>query len=212
MSATTTWMIEGRELAHCNCDYGCPCQFNARPTRGNCTAIVGLIIDKGHHGPTQVDGLKAAGAFSFPGALHEGHGEGSLAIDERATPEQRNALLRILGGKDTAPGATFFQILSRITEKLHDPIFTTIEFEVDVDGRVARLSVPGMIEAKGEPIANPVTGAPTRARIDLPDGFEYSIAEIGRGWGQSTGAVPFTLSDSHAHFARLHMTQDGLVR
>jgi hypothetical protein len=104
VSATTTWMIEGREFAHCNCDYGCPCQFNARPTRGNCTAIVGLIIDKGHHGPTQLDGLKAAGAFSFPGALHEGHGEGSLAIDERATPEQRNALLRILGGKDTAPG------------------------------------------------------------------------------------------------------------
>ena len=109
------------------------------------------------------------------------------------------------------PGATFFQILSTVTEKLHEPLFTTIDFEVDVDGRHARLNVPGMIEARGEPILNPVTGSPTRARIDLPNGFEYSIAEVGRGWAKSTGAVPFTLDDSHAHFAKLHMTQDGVV-
>jgi hypothetical protein len=209
--ANTQWMIEGREFAHCNCDYGCPCQFNALPTHGNCKAVVGLVIDKGYHGDTKLDGLKAAAAFFFPGALHEGHGEGIVAIDERATAAQREALLRILSGQDTAPGATFFQILSTVTEKLHEPLFTTIDFEVEVDGRRARLNVPGMIEARGEPILNPVTGAPTRARIDLPDGFEYSIAEVGRGWAKSTGAVPFTLNDSHAHFAKLHMTQDGVV-
>ena len=207
----TKWMIEGREFAHCNCDYGCPCQFNALPTHGNCKAVVGLVIDRGYHGDTELDGLKAAAAFFFPGALHEGHGEGVVAIDERATPAQREALLRILSGQDTAPGATFFQILSTVTEKLHEPLFTTIDFEVDVDGRHARLNVPGMIEARGEPILNPVTGSPTRARIDLPNGFEYSIAEVGRGWAKSTGAVPFTLDDSHAHFAKLHMTQDGVV-
>ena len=38
----TKWMIEGREFAHCNCDYGCPCQFNALPTHGNCKTVVGL--------------------------------------------------------------------------------------------------------------------------------------------------------------------------
>lgn len=207
----TNWTIEGREFAHCNCAYGCPCQFNALPTNGNCTAVVGLVIDKGHHGTTRLDGLKAAAAFAFPGALHQGHGQGMVAVDERATPAQRDALLRILSGQDTAPGATFFQILSTVTEKLHEPIFTNIDFEVDVDGRTARLNVPGMIEARGEPVPNPVTGAPTRARIDLPEGFEYRIAEVGRGWAKSTGAVKFDLADSHAHFARLHMTQDGVL-
>jgi hypothetical protein len=155
----TKWMIEGREFAHCNCDYGCPCQFNALPTHGNCKAVVGLVIDKGYDGDTELDGLKAAAAFFFPGVLHEGHGEGVVAIDERATPAQREALLRILGGQDTAPGATFFQILSTVTEKLHEPLVTTIDFEVGVDGRRARLNVPGMIEARGEPILNPVTGS-----------------------------------------------------
>src|ERR1700752_5149955 len=104
--AEAIWTIEGREFAHCNCSYGCPCQFNALPTHGNCSAIVGLVIDQGHHGSTRLDGLKAAAVFAFPGALHEGHGGGTVAIDERASPEQRNALVRILGGEDTLPGAT----------------------------------------------------------------------------------------------------------
>ena len=25
------WEIKGREFGNCNCDYGCPCQFNALP-------------------------------------------------------------------------------------------------------------------------------------------------------------------------------------
>jgi hypothetical protein len=36
------WMIKGREFGHCNCAYGCPCQFNALPTYGDCKAVVGM--------------------------------------------------------------------------------------------------------------------------------------------------------------------------
>jgi hypothetical protein len=32
----TEWHLQGRELVNCNCDYGCPCQFAAPPTHGNC--------------------------------------------------------------------------------------------------------------------------------------------------------------------------------
>lgn len=209
--ADVDWRIKAREFAHCNCAYGCPCQFNALPTYGSCTAVVGLVVDQGHHGDTNLDGLKAAAVFAFPGAIHEGHGQGTVAIDERATPEQRNALLRILGGEDTVPGGTLFQILSTVVDKLHDPVFTKIEFDIDIDARTARLYVPGLVEARGEPILNPVTGAAHRARIDLPDGFEYSQAEVGRGWAKTSGPVTLDLSDSHAHFCELNMTQDGVV-
>jgi hypothetical protein len=34
------WRIAGEEVANCNCSWGCPCQFNALPTTGNCEAIV----------------------------------------------------------------------------------------------------------------------------------------------------------------------------
>jgi len=40
-------------------------------------------------------------------------------------------------------------------------------------------------EGRGEPILNPVTGAQHRVRIDMVDSFEYTLAEIGRGWSKA---------------------------
>jgi hypothetical protein len=206
------WMIKGREFIHCNCDYGCPYQFNARPTHGNCHAVGGIEITEGHHGNTKLDGLKVACVLAWPGAIHEGKGHVTPIVDQRATPEQREALLRIMSGEDTEPGATFFQVFATTYETVNEPIFAEIDLEVDVDGRTARLNVPGVIDARGEPIVNPATGQPHRARIDLPNGFEYTVAEIGRGWTKASGAIELNLEDTHAHFANLHMTGEGVVR
>jgi hypothetical protein len=206
------WTIKGYEFVHCNCAYGCPCQFNARPTHGDCRAVVGVDIEEGHHGNTRLDGLKIAAVAMWPGAIHEGHGQIVPIIDERAGPEQRQALLRIMNGEDTEPGATFFQVFSTTYEKVHDPVFAAIDLAVDVNGRKAKLNVPGLIKARGEPIVNPVTGDEHRARIDLPSGFEYAVAEIGRGWAETEGPLVLNLQDSHAHFSPLHMTQSGVVR
>lgn len=208
----TEWTIDGREFVHCNCAYGCPCQFNARPTHGDCQAVLGVVIDKGHHGDTRLDGLKIAGIVAWPGAIHEGRGQIVPIVDERATPEQREALLRIMSGEDTEPGATFFQVFAATYEKVHDPVFSAIELDVDVDARTARLNVPGLLEAEGEPILNPVTGNPHRARIELPQGFEYARAEVGRGRVKTSGPIALDLDDSHAHFAPLRMNQSGVIR
>lgn len=205
------WMIKAREFVNCNCAYGCPCQFNALPTHGSCHAVAGMEIEHGYHGDTKLDGLRFAAVFRWPGAIHEGRGEAAVVIDERATEAQRGALLRILTGQDTEPGATLFQVFSTTLEKLHDPIFAPIAFEVDVDARTGRLNVPGVAEGHGEPIKNPVTGAEHQARIDIPHGFEYSLAEVGRGWSKATGPIKFELADSHAQFADIHLTQSGVV-
>lgn len=210
--ADVEWSIRGKEFVHCNCDYGCPCQFNGRPTHGDCQAIVAVQIAEGHHGNTRLDGLTIAAIASWPGAIHEGNGQIAPIVDERATPEQREALLRIMSGEDTEPGATFFQVFSTTLEKVHDPVFAKIEFEVDVDGRKARLKVPGLIDARGEPIVNPISAEEHQARIDLPQGFEYAVAEVGRGWTTTSGPIQHNLQDTHAHFADLHMTQSGVVR
>lgn len=206
------WMIKAREFTNCNCAYGCPCQFNALPTHGNCKAVVGMQIDQGHHGDTKLDGVRFAGIFRWPGAIHEGKGEAAVVIDESASEAQRNALLRILTGQDTEPGATIFQVFSTTLEKLHDPIFARVDFEVDIDARKARLRVAGITEGHGEPIKNPVTGAEHRARIDLPHGFEYTLAEMGRGWTKATGPIKFELADSYGQFAKVNLCQSGIVR
>src|SRR5499426_2200897 len=131
----TQWTIKGREFLHCNCDYGCPCQFNALPTHGHCQAVSVIEIHEGLHGKTRLDGLNTAGVFRWPGPIHRGKGEVQLIVDERATPEQRNALVRIMNGLDTEPGATIFQVFSATYEKVFDPIFAKIELSMDIDGR-----------------------------------------------------------------------------
>jgi hypothetical protein len=77
--------------------------------------------------------------------------------------------------------------------------------------RKARLVVPGATEGRGEPILNPVTSAPHRVRIDMVHGFEYTLAEIGRGWTTVAGPIKFELADSYAQFAEIHLCQNGIV-
>jgi hypothetical protein len=207
----TDWSIKAREFVHCNCAYGCPCQFNALPTHGHCQAVAGFVIDEGVHGDTRLDGLAAAMVLKWPGAIHEGRGEALAVIDERADAAQREALLKIVTGQDTAPGATIFAVFATTFEKVHDPVFAPIDLTVDVDRRTASLRVPGLIEGRGEPLVNPVTGEAHRARINLPDGFEYEVCEVGRGWSESQAPLALSLADSHAQFAELTMNQDGVV-
>jgi hypothetical protein len=74
------------------------------------------------------------------------------------------------------------------------------------------MKVPGYVEQRGEPIVNAVTGKEFRGRIDLPNGFEYTLAEMGRGWSKTEGPIKLDLNDSYGQFAELHLCQDGIVR
>jgi len=131
--AASDWRLEGEWIKNCNCAFGCPCDFNAPPTHGSCEGMVGMRITRGHFEGTRLDGLVFAGTVHFPGALHEGNGQLQPIIDERATPEQRQALFEIMSGKHSAEG-TLFQILSVIVTKIHDPVFAPFEFSFDKNG------------------------------------------------------------------------------
>jgi hypothetical protein len=209
----TYWEFTGRELVNCNCEYGCNCQFNALPDKGHCQAVAGIQIDEGHHGDTLLDGLRIAAIFKWPGAVHEGNGEAIAFVDKRADDKQREALLKIMTGQDTDPMATMFAVYASTLTKLHDPVFTDIDFEVDVDGRRGRLSIDGYVEMTGEPIRNKVTGAESRAQIVLPKGFEYAVADIGSASSRTSGGpVEVDFGNSYGQFANLHLSSHGVVR
>jgi len=208
----TPWELKGRELINCTCEYGCNCQFNALPDKGHCHAVAGIIIDEGHFGETRLDGLRIAAIFKWPGPIHEGNGEAIAFVDERADADQRNGLLRIMTGQDTAPFATMFAVFASTVVTMHEPVFPGIDIQIDVDARRGRVVVADYIELSGRPIRNPVSGADTRAQIVLPDGFEYELAEIGSASSRTTGPVRVEIDDKYAQFARLHLNNDGVVR
>ena len=74
-------------IQSCNCDYGCPCNFNGLPTHGNCEALVGYRILDGKFEKTVLDDVVFAYRAWGPMAIHHGGGTGGLSVDRTASPE-----------------------------------------------------------------------------------------------------------------------------
>src|SRR6266487_4395662 len=102
MSATakTKWSLEADYVQACNCDYGCPCEFEARPTMGFCDGMGAWRINRGRHGDLALDGLALGFVAHWPGALHEGNGTLALFFEQKSNPKQREALMRIATGQE----------------------------------------------------------------------------------------------------------------
>lgn len=208
------WRIHGESINSCNCDIGCPCQFNSLPTQGHCRATMAVRVDEGHFGDTDLAGVLFGLLAAWPGPIHEGGGEVQPIIDSSATEEQRNAILAIMAGEHTDPGATIFNVFAAVIDTIHDPVFAPVTFECDIEERTGRFSVSGIVDLACEPIRNPVTGETHRARIDIPNGFEYTIAEVAAGTTHTgdDAAVELDWTSTHAHLNELHWTQHGVVR
>lgn len=211
--AKPAWSIEGPHFVNCNCDYGCPCQFNALPKDGSCRAVVGFRIDEGYFGDTDLSGLSAVNLYQWPGPIHKGGGTMQSIIDERASEAQRRALVSVLQGEKADPGSVMLTIYRAMCSATQPALYKKISIEFDLDGRRAKLSVPGVVETTIEPIKNPVTGADHRARIDLPMGKEYHLAEVASGTTKSkSGAIDLAFDKSHAHLVRNRLTSVGPQR
>ena len=208
--AMADWRLEGEWIKNCNCAFGCPCDFNARPTNGECKGLVGMRITKGHFKEVKLDGLSFFVVVHFPGPLHEGNGQAQPIIEERASAAQREALFNIMSGKNSTEG-TLFNIFSLIVSKMHDPLFAPVTFKFDKAARTARLSIPGVLETDVEPIKNPVTGAAHHIKVVMPQGFEHREGEIASANIRSSGAIKFETKGSHSTLAKVVQTPQGVT-
>jgi hypothetical protein len=170
------WRIAGEGVESCNCSWGCPCQFNALPTTGQCEAFLVGRIGHGYFGDTRFDGVVFSRIFWWPGAIHEGNGVRRMIIDEQATKEQREALIALDSGQHGGP---YWKIFGAVCPNVVEPIVAPISLNVDREKRRATIRIPDLIESDVEPIKNPATGEEHRARIVLPNGFHYKEAEMG---------------------------------
>lgn len=210
--AYVDWRMQGFQVSHCNCDVGCPCQFNALPTHGNCRAYVFVQIDKGHFGDVKLDGLRWGGFFAWPGPIHLGNGEVLPIIDERANDQQREAIGKVAQGQETEPGSLITQVFSTTLTKAHPAQFKSIDLKIDLKAGTAQVRIPGLIESAVEPIRNPINGNIHRARVTLPTGFEYHEAEFVSGSGKTQGPIVLDFKSTHAHIAKVNWSQNGVVR
>jgi hypothetical protein len=197
-NGSPSWRMIGDEVGNCNCDWGCPCQFDSLPTHGNCMAMIAYQINEGSFGDTNLDRVRFAELVWWPGAIHEGDGTRQTIVDESATPEQREAIEELVLGKH---GGAYFEIFASVMSKELDTVYAPIEVEADREARTGSVRIGDLAESTIEPIKNPVTGDPHRVRIDLPEGFEYKQAEIGntvRARVSAEQPLSFTLENTYA--------------
>lgn len=206
------WTIRGPEYTNCNCAYGCPCQFGSPTTHGHCEAVSSGHIEEGHFNDTRLDGLNWIMLVWWPGEIAEGNGRQQFIVDERADAAQREALGKILVGECTAPGTTHFYVFNSTMSEVLETIYAPIEVDIDVDTRHARVSVPDLVDSVGTPITDPHSGNEFRAGIHLPNGFEYTYAEMASGTSRCRAGIELDLDASYGQFARLQMNQDGVIR
>ena len=169
----TQWAIEADYIQACNCDYGCPCEFEAPPTYGSCDGLLAYRINKGNYGDVSLDGLGLAAALHAPGAIHEGNLTLVAFIDEKANERQREALLNIASGKD---GGMPFEIIAQLVTTMLDPQF--VPFQFNVNGPNSSVKVGDVFAISTEPIKNPVTGEPESVRIEHETGFIFKGADV----------------------------------
>ncbi|MEX2284862.1 MAG: DUF1326 domain-containing protein [Gemmatimonadota bacterium] len=170
--AIPKWRIQGNLVVACNCDYGCPCNFNGLPTTGKCEGNWNWAIEQGHFGDVSLSGIAFCLAVNWPRAIHEGNGEGIFVIDEKADQRQREALMTLVSGKAGGP----WQIVRATISKLHGPEYAPIE--ISVNGFTSHVHAGTYVTVETEPVRNKTTQAQVHPRAILPEGFIFKEANL----------------------------------
>lgn len=156
--------IDGDVLIACNCDWGCPCNFNARPSKGFCQGGWIWMIDKGQADGVDLSGLGLCVFAKWPGAIHDGGGRATCYIDERADAAQRDALTRVIHGEFGGPWGVFIR-----TYELAPPV--PVRFDVSLAQHASRARIGDVVELEFQKIRNPVTKAEVHPEMVLPEGL-----------------------------------------
>ena len=198
------YRVKGVFLETCNSDSGCNCNFGGFPDHGSCEALVGIQIDEGNFGDTNLSGMKIVLAIKWPKAIHEGDGAAAIFIDESASEDQVTGIATILTGQ---AGGMPWEILATTLSSLDGPHMKSIT--MDINGRNCGFSIGGNCEARFTSLLNPVTGDENEVHIVFPgggliwddgDNARTSVMKV------DTGAIKFDHTGQSAIFAPVEWT------
>jgi hypothetical protein len=190
------WQLEGQMHEMCSCKFLCPCWFGpAEPDQGWCSGALFFDIARGNAEGVDLSTRKVVFVGDWPGDFWAGNGTAQLYIDDRATPEQRQALEAIFSGKQGGPmEAVVTAVISKVLPSKSVPIEVT--WGDQTTGRVGdigRLTSQRLKNDAGEPAT--VQGAAAMAAFNLERmevartaGSSWSDPEM-RRWQADSGTT-----------------------
>jgi hypothetical protein len=121
------YQLEGRLLEVCDCNVLCPCWIGEDPDGGTCNAVLAYHVDKGTVDGVDVSGRTFAAISHIPGNILQGDWKMAAFVDDEATDEQQEALLKVFTGQLGGPLADFAQLIGEMVSVERAPITFTVE-------------------------------------------------------------------------------------
>ncbi len=183
-----TWAIKGELILNCNCTVFCPCVVSLGvhpPTEGNCQAWAGVRIDEGHAGDEDLSGLNVGLLLDIPGRMARGNWKCAAYIDERASDEAYDKLVKIFSGELRGTTGLFRILVSEFLGAERAPV------TYETEGKTRRLTVGKKIKGAVEPIAGPNpdedvmvtnTGYWMGADVTIATATQGRVRDYGRVW------------------------------
>ena len=199
--AGPSWRVSGEYFETCSCDFVCPCPTTGMmgtPTKGSCTFVLAFRVDDGQFDGTSLNGLHFVVAARTPEAMANGNWSVGLIVDDRATPEQQQALTAIATGQAGGPMAAVGPLIGSFLGVEARPI----HFKKD-DAMRWSLEVPGMVDqaAEGaagadpnEPMYLDNVAHPASTRLALAHATRSHLHAFGLDWDDDSGR-------NNGHFA-----------
>lgn len=128
-----SWGIRGSYFESCNCDPICPCRkiegaVGGRSTHGICLGVLSWLIEAGTAEGADLSGLAVALALRYSDDEPGSPWTWVLYLDEKATPQQRDALEAIFTGRLGGDAETHFPWVWKSSELI---AVRPVEIEVD---------------------------------------------------------------------------------
>ena len=149
-----TYVLDGTLLEACSCGGPCPCWVGDDPDGGRCDSVNAYHIDRGQVGGVDVSNLSFVQVNQIPGNVLAGNWRAIFYIDDKATPEQREAILNAFGGK---LGGSLADVASLVGERV---AVHFVPIEHHVEGGKGTLRVGEIVEAEMAPYTD-ANGRPT---------------------------------------------------
>jgi hypothetical protein len=169
------WRVKGDWFDTCKCSIPCPCYFAQPPTHGDCEGVLAWHIREGNFGNVGLDGLNVLALGAFEGNIWAGaKATMGIFIDQRANPQQREALQLIFGGQAGGWPGEFASVIAEVRGIEYAPI----EFEVANDLAFWRAEIRGKVTASAEALTGPTLRPGERVQVHNPPGSEVGPGAI----------------------------------
>jgi hypothetical protein len=173
------WNLKGSYIETCSCDLICPCNatFDHGATYDYCRVTLVFDIREGEVEGTDIGGLKVAAIADTPKVMTEGNWRLGVFVDENASDEQADKLVKVFTGQLGGPMAGLAPLVGEMLGVERVPI------EVQADGVRHSVRIGDVIDFEIEDIVpfGVETGEPVRFQgMFHPVASDLTIAEAKR--------------------------------